>query len=315
VASELGLDDATFAGRLHAVRAQLAAIRAQRQPPAIDRKIITAWNGLMISAFARAGQAFQAPALTQTGVRAADHVLATMLVDGRLQRSALGGQPSGAGYLDDYACMIAALLDLYEATLDPRWLRQALALERVVDAHFRDADGGGYYLTADDGEPLLAREKPAYDGPEPAGNSVMLLDLLRLGELTGDDRFRVRAEATLRAFAPTLADDPTAMPHLLSGLDFQLDRPKEIVILTPHDRSEAAPFLSQLSEHYVPNRVVAVATEGERDRLAELVPLVTDKVAAGGRPTAYVCERRVCSLPTSDPEVFATQIERVAPLP
>jgi uncharacterized protein YyaL (SSP411 family) len=143
----------------------------------------------------------------------------------------------------------------------------------------------------------------------------MLLDLLRLGELTGDDRFRTRAEGTLRAFAPTLADDPIAMPHLLSGLDFQLDRPKEIVIITPRDRSEATPFLAQLSERYAPNRVVAVATEAERDQLAKLVPLVAEKVAAGGRPTAYVCERRVCSLPTSDPEVFAAQIERVSPLP
>jgi uncharacterized protein YyaL (SSP411 family) len=315
VAHDAGLDDATFAARLEAVRAELASIRARRQPPAIDRKLITAWNGLMISAFARGGLTFQTPDLTRTAIRAADHVLATMMKNGRLQRSALGGQASGDGYLDDYACMIAALLDLYEATLDPRWLRQALALERVVDAHFRDADGGGYFLTADDGEPLLAREKPAYDGPEPAGNSVMLLNLLRLGELTGDERFQTRADATLRAFAPTLADDPIAMPHLLSGLDFRLDRPKEIVIITPHDHGEAAPFLSRLNEHFVPNRVVAVATERERDRLAELVPLVAEKVAVGGQPTAYVCERRVCSLPTSDPDVFATQIEQVSPFP
>ena len=113
----------------------------------------------------------------------------------------------------------------------------------MVDAHFRDADAGGYFLTADDAEVLLAREKPAYDGAEPSGTSAMLIALLRLAELTGDDRYRARAEATLRAGAPALAEDPLAMPRLLSALDFWLDRPKQIVIVTPHDvaRGRAVP--------------------------------------------------------------------------
>src|ERR1700690_3745487 len=175
VATELGLDLPALSARLDSVRARLAAARAQRLPPAVDRKIVAAWNGLMISAFARAGQAFAAPALTQSAARAADSLLTTLVADGRLRRSALDGQASGDGYLDDYACVIAGLLDLYEATFQPRWLRAALGLEAVVDAHFRDAANGGYFLTADDAEVLLAREKPAYDGPEPAGNSVMLL--------------------------------------------------------------------------------------------------------------------------------------------
>jgi hypothetical protein len=143
----------------------------------------------------------------------------------------------------------------------------------------------------------------------------MLLDLLRLAELNGDDRYRARAAAALRAFAPALADDPTAMPRLLSGLDFWLDRPKEIVVVTLHDAAEARPFLTRLGGTFLPNRVVAVVAEPDRDALAILVPLVADKVAAGGKPTAYVCEQRVCGLPTSDPDVFAGQIGRTEPLP
>jgi uncharacterized protein YyaL (SSP411 family) len=316
VARELGLDPPALAARLDAVRAQLGAARRRRVPPAVDRKIVAAWNGLMISAFARAGQAFAAPAHTQSAARAAEYLLTAMVIDGRLRRSALDGQVSGGdAYLDDYACVIAGLLDLYEASFEPRWLHAAIALETVVDAHFRDAANGGYFLTADDAEALLAREKPAYDGAEPAGNSMMLLDLLRLAELTGDDRYRARAESTLRAFAPTLAKEPTAMPHLLNGLDFRLDRAKEIVIVTPHDRSEAQPLLARLGEQFVPNRVVAVVAAPERDALAALVPLVADKVAANGKPTAYVCEQRVCALPTSDPDIFAQQLAAVAPLP
>jgi len=237
-----------------------------------------------------------------------------MMRDGRLQRSALDGQASGDGYLDDYAFFIAGLLDLYEATFDPRWLQSAIRLEQVVDAHFFDAAQGGYYLTADDAETLLARAKPDYDGAEPAGNSVMLLDLLRLSELTGDDRYRTRAAATLRAFQPRLADDPDALPAMLAALDFWLDRPKAIVIATPHGPADAAPFLARLQTAYLPNRVVTVVDESDHPSLAPLTALIAEKTTRNGKPTAYVCEQRVCDLPTSDPEVFARQLTKVAPL-
>jgi uncharacterized protein YyaL (SSP411 family) len=136
----------------------------------------------------------------------------------------------------------------------------------------------------------------------------MLLDLLRLAELTGADRYRARADATLHAFAPALADAPDSAPRMLSGLDFRLDRPKQIVIVTPHDLSGAAPFLAELRTRFVPNRVVVALAESDRAGLADLVPLVADKRARGGTTTAYVCERNVCKLPTSDPAVFAQQI-------
>jgi uncharacterized protein YyaL (SSP411 family) len=314
-AAQLGLDPAAAQAELDAARAALYAVRRQRVAPHTDRKILPAWNGLMISAFARAGAVLGDPAYAKTAERAADYLLTQMTGGGRLRRSALDGRVGGAAYLDDYAAVIGALLDLYEATFDARWLRAALAFEQVVDTQFRDAAQGGYFLTSADAEPLLARQKPAYDGAEPSGTSLMLLDLLRLGELTGDDRYRTRAEATLRASAPALNDDPAAMPRLLSGLDFFLDRPKEIVIVTPNSIAEAEPFLARLRPVFLPNRVVVVVTERDKQALAEIVPMVADKVARGNRPTAYVCERRLCDLPTGDPDVFAQQIEKVAPLP
>jgi uncharacterized protein YyaL (SSP411 family) len=195
-----------------------------------------------------------------------------------------------------------------------RWLRSAADLARVADAHYADP-AGGYFLAADDAEPLLARQKPAYDGAEPAGNSIMALDLLRLAELTGDDRARARAEATLRAFAPTLVRDPLAMPALLHALDFALDRAKEIVIVAPHDRGDAQPFLDRLHAAFAPNRVVVVALGADTAALAATVPIAADKMARGGKPTAYVCEQRVCALPTGDPAVFAQQLAHVEPLP
>jgi uncharacterized protein YyaL (SSP411 family) len=313
VAAELGLPAPAAAAQLAALRTRLYDARRRRTQPAVDRKVLPAWNGLMISAFARASRALNEPAHARPAARAAAFVLDRMTTGGRLRRSALDGAVTGDAYLDDYAFFIAALLDLYEATFDPRWLRGALALERQVDSHFRAPDGG-YFLTADGAEALLAREKPSYDGAEPSGNSVMLFDLLRLAELTGDDHYRARADATLRAFAATLTEQPTSAPRMLAGLDFRFDRAKQIVIVTPRDSAEAAPFLAELDRRFIPNRVLVVVPEHARAELAELVPLVADKLARGGKPTAYVCERNVCALPTADPAVFARQISSVTAL-
>jgi uncharacterized protein YyaL (SSP411 family) len=301
---------------LRSARAKLYAARQQRVPPHTDRKILPAWNGLMISAFARGAQLLGDPADADSARRAAEYVLGRMTTgSGELQRSALDGQASGEAYLDDYAAMIGGLLDLYEATFDPRWLRAAIGYERVVEQRFRDTVNGAYFLSAADAEPLLARSKPDYDGGEPSANSIMLLDLLRLHELTGDDRYRERAAALLRAFATNLNQQPDALPAMLGGLDFWLDRPKEIVIAVPNNAGEAAPLLERLRGVYVPNRVVTVVSEEDRSALAQLAPIVADKVARGGRPTAYVCEQRSCELPTADPDVFARQLAKVVPLP
>jgi uncharacterized protein YyaL (SSP411 family) len=312
VAAREGLSPDEARATLDAAREQMLAARARRAPPHTDRKVIVAWNGLAISAFARAGGALADPAYTERARRAAEAVLGT-IESGRLPRTLLDGVASGRGYLEDYAFFTAGLLDLFEATGDPRWLRSALALQGTLDAHFRDP-AGGYFRTADDAERLLVREKPDFDGAEPSGNSIALGNLLRLHELTGDDRFRDGAEALLRAFGPALARAPQALPQMLCGVDFFLDRPKEIVLVTPPDGG-AEPLLAALRERFVPNRALVVVAEGAPQRaLAATVPLVTEKAAQGGRATAYVCERRVCQRPTSDPDAFARELERVAPL-
>ncbi len=170
-------------------------------------------------------------------------------------------------------------------------------------------------MTSDDHETLLARDKPSYDGAEPSGASVEALNLLRLHELTTRDEYRARAERTLASAGQVLASSPTALSEMLVALDFVTDVPKEIVIVTPHDRAEAEPFLAKLREELLPNRILVVTPEGEAlEKLAALVPLAGSKVARGGKATAYVCERRTCELPTTEPEAFARQL-RVRPRP
>ncbi|MEP7027796.1 MAG: thioredoxin domain-containing protein [Candidatus Eisenbacteria bacterium] len=295
--------------RLDALREALYAARARRPPPARDEKILASWNGLMISALARASLALGEPAYAARAARAADFVLGRMRRGDLLVRSIKDGQTSGPAFLDDYAFLIAGLIDLYEATGEPRWLREAIALDRVLARDFEDPAHGGYFLTGRSSETMLAREKPDNDGAEPSGNSVEAMNLLRLAELTTNDAYRVRAERAQRAFTKTIAASATALPELLLAVDFRLAVPREILIVVPHERAEAEPMLAKLRANYLPNRVITVAVEGaDLARQTALVPLLEGKVAQGGRATAYVCERGVCELPTTDPAAFERQI-------
>ncbi len=300
--------------RIEKARALLYEVRSRRPPPHTDTKIVTAWNGLMISAFAQAARAFGDDAYRDRAVRAASFLLEHVRIGDRLARSHADGRPGPPAVLDDYAFLEAGLLDLFEATFDPRWLEEAMALQRTLDARFRDADSGGYYMTADDAEALLAREKPHYDGAEPAGNSIALLNLLRLHELTGEERFRREAERGLSAFSAALEGGPHALPRMLATLDFFLDRPKQVVLVAGRSIAEAGPFLRVLGDGFLPNGVVVAAVEGSGVRRFDpLTPLFRDRTALDGRVTAYVCEGQVCDLPTADPDVFGRQIAKVHP--
>ena len=309
VAAELGMTADALRLTVDEARELLYAARAERPPPLRDEKILTAWNGLMISAFAQAALVMNEPAYAGRATRAADYVLTHMRRDGRLLRAALNGQAQQAAYLADYAFLIAGLLDLYEATSDLRWLEEAQALDGILAQHYEDTTAGGFFRTADDAESLITREKPSSDGAEPSGNSVQLLNLLRLHEFTTDDNYRQRAERAFEAFSAVLADSPIVVSEMLLAVDFHLDTPKEIVIVVPHAREEAEQFLNELSATFLPNRILAIVAEGnELESHTALVPLLEGKVARGGKSTAYVCENRICDLPTTDPAVFATQI-------
>jgi uncharacterized protein YyaL (SSP411 family) len=285
--------------------------RSKRAPPFRDEKVLASWNGLMIGAYARAAFVFDDASYAQIAKRAADFVLTHMRDGARLTHTIEGGQRGSTGYLDDYAFMIAGLLDLYEATGEIRWLEQAVALDAVLGDAFADKSGGGYFLAPFDAESLLAREKPAYDGAEPTGNSVEALNLLRLYALTERDEYRVGAHRTLLAFADGLARAPTALSEMLLAVDFATDRPLEIVIVSPSSSADAEPLLSKLRATYVPNRVLVRVVSGTGSQAqTTLEPLAAEKVARGGRPTAYVCEGQACKLPTNDPDTFAAQLRR-----
>lgn len=295
-------------------RERLYLARQDRPPPFRDGKILTAWNGLMISAFARAALDLDDDEYLATASRAARFIIENLQQDGRLRRSYTNGKASGDAYADDYAYFIQALIDLYEASGDIEWFAHAVRLERTMSAEFEDRAVGGFFFSSTAGEALLTREKPAYDGSTPSANSIAVLNLLRLYEFTSDDDYRQRAEKTLTFFGDVITRSPAALSEMLQALDFYHDNAMEIVIVTVKGRTDAAPFLQLLGRTFLPNHVLMVVSEG--DELAgqlPFIPLLEGKRAIRGLATAYVCEQGICDLPTSDPATFARQIGASTP--
>lgn len=313
VAKKLGLTEPELLAIIKQARATLYQHRNHRLKPLRDEKILTAWNGLMISAYARAGLILGNQDYTDSALKAADFILKNLYREGQLYRSYKDAKARHTAYLDDYAFFIAALIDLYEVTHNSKWLEQAIRLDEVLQSNYEDHQPGGFFMTARGQEGLIAREKPSYDGAEPSGNSVALLNLLRLSEYTSNDNYRIRAEKMLSLFLGGPAVRPMAQSEMLLALDFHTDRVKEIVIISaPGKLAEAERYLVEFRRKYLPNCTLTVAGEGQDlESHTRLVPLVKGKLALKGATTAYVCEDGICQLPATTPAIFARQIGAV----
>jgi uncharacterized protein YyaL (SSP411 family) len=315
VAGELGVSPERLEISLTEARQRLLEARSRRPPPLRDEKILASHNGLMLSAFAQGALVLNEPHYARVAARAAGFLLSGLLHQGRLRHSITSGQAGGSAFAEDYAFLAAGLLDLFEATQRPRWLAAAASLMEELERHHGDSVAGGYYLTPHDHEQLLAREKPGYDGAAPSANSVALLSLARLAELTDRASWRERAESTLRAFGTGISERPHAFSEMLLGVDFLVSPAKQIVIVLPSDHGRARrpdpaePLLGVLRRTFLPNRVLLVGTEEQiAADLAELAPWASNRPARNGRATAYVCERGACQLPTTDPATFERQL-------
>ncbi|MBI4589085.1 MAG: thioredoxin domain-containing protein [Candidatus Rokubacteria bacterium] len=313
VAASLKLSPQVLTDSLQSARAALYEARQKRPPPHRDEKVIASWNGLTVSAFARGAQVLGEPRYADRATKAAEFILRNMKEGAKLHRTWKEGRARHEGTLDDYAFLAQGLLDLYEATHDPRWLTEALALHATLEKEFRDEQSGGFFLTPHKHEALLARDKPDYDGAEPSGNSVAILNLLRIEELTTEARYREAASLSLRAFSRQLQGGAGAA-KMLCALDYYLDKPVEVVLVASAPGA-AAELEAALHRTFVPNRIFAQAMEGEDlQRQAKVVPLLAEKRVLTGQATVYVCRERYCELPTSDPKVFAAQLMKTEPL-
>lgn len=288
--------------RLAAALDSLRQVREQRVHPHKDDKILTDWNGLMIAAFARGAQILGDSLYAQSARKAADFVLRHLSgPDKRLLHRYRDGEAGIYGQLDDYAFLVWGLIELYQATFETTWLREAVSLNQKMLKHFRDPQNGGFFFTADDGEQLIVRKKELYDGALPSGNAVALNNLLRLGRLTGNPALTAKAAATIRAFGAVIKQSPSAYTHFLSGLDFALGPAREVVIAGDPEKPETTAMLTALRKNFLPNMVVIFRpASGDDSELDKLASFVAQHKPLGGRATAYVCTHNACKEPTSD---------------
>jgi uncharacterized protein YyaL (SSP411 family) len=286
-------------------RAILFELRAKRPRPHLDDKIITAWNGLMISAFARAAQVLGDRSYAEAATRAARFMHDELYDKERkeLARNFREGRSAVAGFADDYAFLIQGLLDLYEATLDVTWLQFANELQETQDGLFWDNDGGGYFAATDSDETILLRMKEDNDGAEPAASSVSALNLLRLAQIRDRAEWRERAEKTIAAFGTQLAHIPSSMPQMLVALDSSLSKPRQIVIAGERQAADTDALLREVHSHFVPNKIVLLADGKDGQRyLEEKLEALRRMPAVGGKATAYVCENFTCQAPVTSPQ-------------
>jgi len=242
---------------------------------------------------------------------AAEFIQRNMTSKGLLHRSFKDGKTGPNAFLQDYAFFISGLIDLYEATHHPDWLRSAIKFDAVLEKQFEDPQKGGFFMTGDENEKLPLREKPSHDGAVPSGNSVEVQNLFRLSALTTNNHYRQRAEKTLSVFSDTLQKAPAALSDMLLAVEADLAGFREIIIVTPEGKPHLAePFLDVLRKIYLPNRIVIVTEQGEKcEQHATVTPLVMEKAAINGKTTAYVCEKGVCRLPVQDPVELRNQIQ------
>ena len=311
-AKKFGLSVEQASGKLTAGRKVLLAARAQRPRPPLDDKTVTAWNGMMISALARASQALGEPRYLDRA-QATAKFLESHLYDaksGKLFRSYRQGGASIDGFLDDYADLIGGLLDLYQAGFDVHWLAWAVTLQEKQDQLFGDTKDGGYFDASTVDSALLTRTREGYDGAEPSPNSTAAMNLLRLAQITDRKDWLERGNKTLNTFGARLQENPEAVPALASALDYHLAVKKQILIAGDPGSPDTRELLRQVNIRFLPNKILLLADGGAGQRqLARWLPFVEGAHRLKDRATAYVCENYVCKLPTADPDTMGRLLD------
>ena len=284
-------------------REKLFGIRAQRPRPHLDDKVISAWNGLMISAYARAAQVIDEPRYLEIATRSANFVR-TKLYDPShkiLYRSYREGRSNIEGFADDYAMVIQGLLDLYEASFDVECLKFANQLQEIQDRLFFDEKNGGYFSNSGRDESVFVRMKDDNDGAEPAASSIAALNLLRLSQIYDDPKLAECAKKTIDAFATILLQFPSGMPQMLVAVENSLGKPRQIVIAGKKDLSETKALLKEVHRHFLPNTIVILADANEGQKyLDERNEAVRAMSLVEGKPAVYVCENFTCKAPVTD---------------
>jgi uncharacterized protein YyaL (SSP411 family) len=307
VAAQLSLSEKDVAAVLDRAKTKLFAAREARPKPFRDEKIIATWNGLMIGAFASAGAAMDEPRWIEIAKRALEVLEQTLWSEGRLLRIAKDGRARIEGFLEDYADVACAALDVHEATLDPAPLRFAEALARAALAKFWDPAGGGFFFAEGAGD-LIVRAKDSYDNAVPSGTSSMAHALVRLHGYTGDPELRERAETTIRSVAGHALESPFGFGHMLGAIDRLVRGNVEVIVVAATADASALSLVRAAQRAYVPNLAVACVAPG--DEIERGLGAGVDRKTIDGAATAYVCREQTCSPPVTKPADLSPLLSR-----
>lgn len=307
VADRLAISEEALQSAVPRIKQTLLEIREGRERPGRDDKIITGWNGLMLKAFADGSRILNRPAFRDIAERNAEFVLSHLQRDGRLLRSWKDGEARIGGFLEDYAFFIDGLIALYRATLNARWLEEAIRLTDAMVAEFGDREGAGFFDTALGHETPVARPRDLHDGATPAGNSVAADVLLQLGAMTSNPSYTEQATALLRALAATMKEHPLAAGRYLTALDFYLGPTKEIALAGDRESAELQALLDAVYSRFEPHVILGFADDDRPELLAKL-PFLQMRPAREGRATAYVCEHHACLPPVGDGPALVRQL-------
>ena len=293
--------NANGSNEFESAREKLFNIREKRIHPLKDDKILTDWNGLMIAALAKAAIVLDEPVYLDAAEKAAEFALHSISEGERLLKRYRNGVAALDAHLDDYAFMAWGLLELYEATFATKYLSQALDLMNIMVEDFWDDKNGGFFLGSDQSEKLIVRSKTAYDGAIPSGNSVAVMNMVKLTRITGNTNWAELAEKTIRAFSEDVNRAPTGYTLMLTGFMFDTQNSKEIVIVGDSRNRNTTKFLHTIRASYAPHKVLLFKDTSVSDnRLEQLANWTSTQNSINGKPTAYVCKNFACNQPTSD---------------
>ncbi len=303
VAARAGVSPELFARIIADAKDTLYAVRAGRQWPARDEKILAAWNGLMLRGVATAARAFESEDYTRVAIRNAEFLCREMMRDGRVMRSHLDGETRIAGFLEDHAAVALGFIAVYELTFDSQWLDRASAIATTMTEFFWDDSIGAFFDTASDAETLITRPRDATDNATPSGTSMAVELLLLLGEFQDDSEKRRRANFVLETIATPLLRYPSAFGHMLGAADIATNGAVEVAIAGSRNDVAFRALEHEVATRYVPSLVLAGGFSSAQ------VALLDGKEARDGTPTAYVCRAYSCDAPVSDPALLALQLD------
>ena len=302
IGSELNEPMPELQKRLESIRQKLFEYRDKRVHPQKDDKILTDWNGLMVAALAKGARVFNEPSYASAAKRTVDFILNNMVTpNGRLLHRYRDSEAAIPAHIDDYAFLIWGMLELYETTFELYYLIKAMELNEHLIEHFWDDKNGGFYFTAEDGENLLVRQKEIYDGAIPSGNSVAMLNLLRLGRLSANPDLEQKAAQIGRAFFESVRQSPSAYTQLMTAIDFAVGPSYEIVIVGDPGADDTREMLQAIHRRFIPNKVlILLSPEPSDSDIKRIIPFTGQMSSIEGKATAYVCHNYNCKLPTTD---------------